>query len=74
MGIIQGDTDKTRTEYCSVHEKITEIHLAHHIIEQADSYPIRILSRTPRRSCCEARVMRSMTNFTCAPLQPAGGL
>ena len=30
-------------------------------------------SRTPRRSCCEMRVMRSMTNFFRASLQSAGG-
>ena len=30
-------------------------------------------SSTPRRTCCEVRVMLCMTRYICAPLQSAGG-
>ena len=30
-------------------------------------------SSTPRRTCCEVRVMLCMTQYICAPLQSAGG-
>ena len=33
----------------------------------------RIISSTPRRTCCEVRVMLCMTQYICAPLQSAGG-
>ncbi|MDD6514826.1 MAG: hypothetical protein PUG45_05205, partial [bacterium] len=32
-----------------------------------------LFSSTPRRTCCEVRVMLCMTQYICAPLQSAGG-